>query len=112
MRKVDRVLNDVALLLQRRRDIHGGIGDDEHRLMAGDVHHEAMADAASSAQSLPTNHGAHQFVGMETSLHQGFRLSRFDESDGLLGGLLAVGSLDQAELGDVLLESSSRRRDL
>ena len=49
--KIDGVLNDVDLVLQRRRDVDRRIRDDERGVVAGNVHDEAVADPASGAQA-------------------------------------------------------------
>ena len=51
LREVDRVLDDVDLVLQCRRDIHRGVGDDQRIGMAGHIHDEAMADAPGGADA-------------------------------------------------------------
>ena len=51
VRKVDRVLQDVDLFLQRRRDVDGGVGDDQRLVVRRHVHHEAVADAPRRAQA-------------------------------------------------------------
>ena len=83
--KIDGVLNDVDLVLQRRRDVDGGIRDDERGIVAGNVHDEAVADPASGAQApLAAHHSAHEFVRMEAAFHQGLRLPRPHEFDSRL----------------------------
>jgi len=55
MRKIDRVLNDVDLVGQARRDIDCGIADDQGIFVPGNVKDEAVADAAIGAQTVPCN---------------------------------------------------------
>ena len=50
-RKVDRVLDDVALRVEIRRDVHGCIGDKERLRMVRHVECKHMAHAPLSAQS-------------------------------------------------------------
>ena len=77
VRKVDGVLHDVDLVLERRRDVDGGIGDDQGLVVARHVHDEAMADAPGRADAgLARHDGAHQFVGVQAALHQGLRPGR------------------------------------
>ena len=72
-------------------DVDGGVGDDQRVLVAGNVHHEAMADAARRADAgLARDNRAHQLVGMKAALHQGFGLALAHEFDGFVGGIVAV----------------------
>ena len=49
--QVDRVLADVDLVLQRRRDVDRRVGDDQHLVIGRHVHDEHVADAAAGAQA-------------------------------------------------------------
>ena len=52
-------------------DVDRGVGDDQGVLVAGHVHHEAVADAPRGAQpGLAPHHGGHQLVGVQAALHQ------------------------------------------
>ena len=53
MRKVDRVLHDVDLVLQRRIDVDRGVGDEQRPRIAGHVDDEDMAHAPGRAQPVP-----------------------------------------------------------
>jgi len=44
--EIDRVLNDIDLLLERRRDVDRSVGDDQRSIVVRDIHYEAMADPA------------------------------------------------------------------
>ena len=98
MREVDGVLDDVDLVLERRRDVHGGVGDDQRLRMAGHVHDEAMADAARGADAgLARHHGAHQFVGVQAALHQRLGAAAAHEFDRLGRRIVAVQRIDDLE---------------
>ena len=91
VRQIDRVLHDVDLLGEVGGDVDGGVGDDQRVLVAGHVHHEAMADAARRADAgVARDDGAHQLVGMQAALHQGFGLALAHEFDRLGGRIVAV----------------------
>ncbi len=69
--EVDRVLHDIDLFFQSRRDVYRGIGDDQRRGVAGHVHDETMADAACCAHAaVMSDHRGQQFVGVQAALHQ------------------------------------------
>ena len=62
-RQIDRVLADVDLVFERRRDVDRGVGDDEHLVIGRHVHDEDVADAAAGAQTrLPRDDRAEQLV--------------------------------------------------
>ncbi len=95
MCKVDRVLNDVDLVLHRRCDVDGGVGDDQRMRIGRHIHHEAMADSPCGAQPrLAPHDGAHELVGVQTSLHQRLGLPFTHELDRFRSGCLAVGRID------------------
>ena len=78
--------------------------------VARDVHDEAMADPASSANAgLPRNHRAHQLVGVQAALHQGLGLAGSDELDRLGGRVVAVFRIDHARLSEMSRPLSWRR---
>ena len=56
VREIDGVLDDVDLVLQRRRDVDRRVGDDQRPIVAGHVHDEAMADPARRAQAALAAH--------------------------------------------------------
>ena len=91
-----------TLSLERRRDVHRRVGDDQRVRMARHVHHEAVADAARGPEpGLSLHHRGHQLVGVEATLHQGLRLGVADELHRPGRRLLAVPGLHDAEPGDV-----------
>ena len=51
LRQVDRVLADVHLVLERRRDVDRGVGDDQHLVVGRHVHQEDVAEAPAGAQA-------------------------------------------------------------
>ena len=68
---VHRVLDDVRLGHQVRRDVDGGVGDEERLVVGRHVHGEDMADPARAAQAALARHdGRHQLVGVQAALHQ------------------------------------------
>ena len=67
-----------------------------------------MADPArGSKATIPPDSRTHEFVGMKAFFHQGFRLAGLHQGHGLVGSLMAVCRLDDAEPGTILLESRS-----
>jgi hypothetical protein len=82
MSKIDGVLGNVGLGVEIGSDIHRRVGDDERLFTAGHVHDEAMADPALGADAaFPGDDGAHELVGVEAALHQGFDLACRDQPD-------------------------------
>ena len=70
MAEVDRVLHDVDLVGEIRRDVDRGVGDDQRVLVAGNIHHETMTNAPRRADAaLARDHSTHQLVGMEAAFH-------------------------------------------
>ena len=75
-REIDRVLADVDLVLERRRDVDRRVGDDQHLVVGRHVHDEDVADAAARAQpGLARDDRAEQLVGVQAALHQQLRLA-------------------------------------
>ncbi len=71
MAQVDRVLADVDLVLERRRDVDRRIGDDQHLVIGRHVHDEHVAEAPAGAQAGLARHDrTEQLVGVEAALHQ------------------------------------------
>src|SRR5215472_4717741 len=98
MPEIDRVLYNVDLGFEIRRDVDRSVGDDQRILVAGDIHHKAMADAASGANAgLACDHRTHQLVGVQAALHQGLGLPLADDLDRLVGGIVAVRRFLQRE---------------
>ena len=50
MRKIDRVLHDIDFILQRRKDVHRSVGDEQRFWIGRHVHDEDVADAPRRAQ--------------------------------------------------------------
>ncbi len=95
MCKVDRVLDDVDLVFQRRGDVDRRVGDDQRFLVRRHVHDEAMADAARGAQpAFAADDGGHQFVGVQAALHQQLAFGFANELHGLGRGRFAVRCVD------------------
>ena len=91
MSQIDRVLDDVALVLQRGVDVDGSVGDKERPRIAGRVDRIDMAYAPVGAQAeIGVNNRAHQLVGMERAFHQRFDLAGAGHGDGLHGRGVAV----------------------
>ena len=81
-REIDRVLADVDLVLQRRRDVDRGVGDDEDLVIGRHVHDEHVTEAAAGAEArLPRHDRAEQLVGVQAALHQQLRLAAADQLD-------------------------------
>ena len=89
VREVDRVAHDVGLVLQRRRDVDRGIGDDEGPRVGRRLHEEAVAHAPPGAQRA-RHHRTHQLVGVQAALHQRLDLALERKLHGARGGRLAV----------------------
>ena len=90
-RKINRILHNVDLVLQRRRNVNRGVGDNQRIRMARHVHDEAMADAARRAYApFARHHCSHYLVRMEAALHQslGFAITR--KLDGFCCGIVTV----------------------
>ena len=101
MRKIDRVLQDVDLFLERRRDIDRRVGHDQRIGMRGHVHDEAMADAPAGAQSgIVTHHFGHETVGVQAALHQRGRPPVADEPHRRGCRRLAVRRIDDLIVAD------------
>ena len=82
--EVDGVLDDVALGLQVRGDVHRGIGDEQRLGICRHVHDEDVADAPLGPEpGLPLRDLAEQLVGMEAALHQELGLALADQRDRL-----------------------------
>ena len=101
MRQVDRVLHDINLVIERRRDVHRGIRDDEGIRMVRHVHDEAMTDAACCSDArLPRHHGSHQFVGVQATLHQRLDTAGCHQFDRLRSGIMAMFRCDELHSAD------------
>ena len=61
--EINRVLADVHLVLQRRRDVDGRVGDDEDFVVRRHIHDEHMTEPAAGAQTgLPRHHRTEELV--------------------------------------------------
>lgn len=79
VREINRILDYINLGIEIWRDIDRRVGDDERLWIARNVHNEAMANTTLGANAaMRGNNGTHEFVGMETSLHQSVRATRGD----------------------------------
>src|SRR4051794_40325920 len=102
MREVDRVLNDVDLGLQIRRDVDCRIADDQRLIVAWHVHHEAMTYAPGGPETyIALDHCAHQLIRMQAAFHQRFGAPLTYELDRFGCRIMAVLSIDDLELADV-----------
>ncbi len=100
--EVNCILDNVSLAIEVREDIDCGIGDENGVGVGRHVHDEHMADTTLGAQSRRLcGHAAHQFVGVQTALHQHFAPGRMDQPDGLGGSGFAVRGIDDLEVSDV-----------
>ena len=105
MGEIDRVLDDVHLVLQGRGDVDCRIGDDERLVEGRHIHDEAMADAPVGAQPrVALHHGAHQLVGMEAALHQRLGPPFAHNLDSLRGRRVAVRDVNTFIRRDVQLK--------
>ena len=86
MREVDRVLHDIDLVGEIGADVDRRIGHDQRLIVPGNIHHKAVTDAAHRTDASVARHnGAHQFVRMQTALHESFGRSLADHRDRLCG---------------------------
>ena len=100
--KVDRVLTDVDLVFERRCDVDGRVGDDQHLVVGRHVHDEHVTDAAARPQSgVARHHGAEQLVGVQAALHQQFGFAEPHEFNRLRGRRVAVRRIDDARLAEI-----------
>ncbi len=113
MCEVDGVLHDVAFLVECRRDVDGGVGDDQGVLAAGHVHHEAMADAPLGAQPRAARHNrGHQFIRVQRAFHQGFCLPLMYELYGDFCRRVTVRHIDDGQAAEVKLALPGGRLEL
>ena len=108
--EIDRVLHDVDLVLEGRRDVDRGVRDDQRLLVGRHVEHEAVADAARGAQpGVALHHLPQQLVGVQAPLHQRLGPAARDLLHRLRGGGVAVGRLHQLAAREVQLQLLRRR---
>ena len=70
MRQIDRVLDDVALVGERRIDVDRRIGDQQRAGIVRRVDRIDMADTTCGAETAGTiDHRVHQLVGVQRALH-------------------------------------------
>ena len=91
--KIDRILHDVALAIEIRKNVDGGVGDEDGLAIGRNIHHEHVADAPLRAQPADLRSNAsHQLVSVQAAFHQHLALARVNELNGLCCGSLAVGA--------------------
>ena len=101
-RQIDGVLADVDFVLQGRRDVDRGVGDDQDLVIGRNVHDEHVADATSRAQArLPRDDRAQQLVGVQASLHQELGLALANQLHGLGRRGVAVRHIDDPRTPEV-----------
>jgi hypothetical protein len=106
MCEVDRVLHDIDLDLQRRRDIHRRVGYDQCILVPRHIHHKAMAEPPFGANSrIAGDDGTHQFVGVKAALHQGPCLRLTHQRHRLGRGVMAVHGVHDGQARNVDVEA-------
>jgi hypothetical protein len=73
--------HDVALGLEIREDVDGGVGDEQNVGIGGHVEDKDVADAPPGAQPAVLCHDlVHQHVGVQAALHQALRLTVADQA--------------------------------
>ena len=111
--EIDRVLQDVGLVLERRRDVDGRVGDDEHLVVGRHVHDEHMAHAAAGAQAvLARDHGPQQLVGVQAAFHQELGLALPHQLHGLRRRTVTVRRIDDPQRIEVDVVRPRHLRDL
>ena len=85
------------LLLQRRQDVDGGVGNDDRPGIGRHGHEEAVAEPPLGAQAaLLLHHLVQQLVGVQAALHQASRLAAAYHRHRHLGRVVAVLGGDDA----------------
>ena len=101
-REVDRVLADVGLVFQRRRDVDRRVGHDQDLVIGRHVHDEDVADAPADAQAGLLRHDrAQQLVGVQAAFHQQLGLAGADQRHRLRGRRMAVRGIHDPDLAEV-----------
>ena len=95
MRKLDSVLDDVHFIFERRIDVDGGVSDKERPRIIRGVDNKHMAHPPGGPKLFLVDDRAHELVGMETALHQGFDLSIARECDRLRCSRMAMFGRDE-----------------
>ena len=102
--QINGVLADVALVVERGIDVDRGVGDQQQFVVGRHVHAEHMADPALGANAgIRAHRLVHQFIGVQTALHQHFRLTVAHQFHRFGGGGVAVWNIHDLEPADVEL---------
>ena len=122
-RQDDRVLNNVALLIEIRRDVHRGIADDDGTRIGRSCDEHAVAQQPARPQPiLALQHRVHVLIGVQASLHQCAGLAAAGQVGSDSCGFLGIGGRDDlvrrqiklclcGNLADLLLRSNQQRRN-
>ena len=111
--EVDRVLDDIALSIEIRKNIDRGIGNEQRFAIGGHVHDKDMADPPCGAQSgRSRGNAAHKLIGMQAALHQQLALALTNQFDSLCRCRLAVRHVDNLKTTNVKLVLASYGGDL
>jgi hypothetical protein len=102
-------LHDVDLVVQRRINVDGGIGDEERARIIRNVDDEDMAHTPGRAQLFLFDDCAHEFVGVQAAFHQRLDLAVARQRDGFHGGRFAVLGRHQLVRGEVDFGRARRR---
>ncbi len=112
MGEIDGVLDDVALFLQRRRDVDRPVANQQRPGISRHVHDVDMTYPAACPQAgVDIHHFVHQLVGVQRPLHQQLRLARADQGDAARRRSVAVRGRFQPEGRDVHAPGLSRGAD-
>ena len=108
--EVNRILNDVPLGIEIRKDIDGRIGDEERLRMARHVHNENVADPPGGSQTgTRAGNCSHELVGVQAALHQQLAPRFMDQLDRLGGGRFAMIGVHDLEMVDIEMMRASNR---
>src|ERR1700757_3095751 len=92
----------MDLVFECRKDIYSCVSNEDCLFESRYVHNEAMADSARSPETGVTcDHRAHQFIGVETALHQHFSFAFTYKANGRVRGSLTMGRVDELVAGNV-----------
>ena len=101
-RQVDGVLTDVDFVLQRRRDVDRGVGDDQDLVIGRNVHDEHVAESTPGAQAgLSRNDRTEQLVRVQAPLHQELGLPLPNQLHGFGRRRVAVRRIDDPGVPEV-----------
>ena len=102
MGQINRVTDDVGFFFQCRRNIDRGVGDHQWPVVGRDIHQEDVADPPTGTQAIGAGDDfAHQFIGVQAALHQGFGVAGANQRDRECCGIVAVCGIDDADSGKV-----------